>query len=97
MMRLSQKCLKKLFSLKAPPSQLPPICQNFTAFHNGCPQSQETKMSSMETAFKELDIPFARARLGTFVQDAPVLGNQYLEDATLQSYLKRYVPQKVSC
>ncbi|XP_030847377.1 acyl-CoA dehydrogenase family member 11 [Strongylocentrotus purpuratus] len=35
--------------------------------------------------------PFKRAQRGTFFQERPRLGNVYLEDAALQSYLNRYI------
>ncbi|XP_027721349.1 acyl-CoA dehydrogenase family member 11-like [Vombatus ursinus] len=44
---------------------------------------------------QQADIPFARARIGTFFQGQPRLGNQYLEDALLRGYLKRQLPTQV--
>lgn len=41
------------------------------------------------------EAPFARARLGSFFQAEPQLGNQFTEDVTLQKYLKRHLPPKV--
>ena len=38
---------------------------------------------------------FARAKIGSFFQDQPKLGNQFTEDMTLQNYLKRHVPAQV--
>ena len=46
---------------------------------------------------KKLSIPFSRTKRGTFFQEKPQLGNQFLEDVTLQAYLKRYIPPEVSC
>ncbi|KAK7474338.1 hypothetical protein BaRGS_00034386 [Batillaria attramentaria] len=39
-------------------------------------------------------IPFARARVGNFVQEPPQLGNQYTQDTLLRSFLKRHVPEQ---
>lgn len=39
--------------------------------------------------------PFKRAQRGTFFQERPRLGNVYLEDAALQSYLNRYISSEV--
>nr|XP_057926474.1 acyl-CoA dehydrogenase family member 11-like [Doryrhamphus excisus] len=38
-------------------------------------------------------LPFFAARLGPFFQDRPVLKNPFLEDALLQGYLRRHLPQ----
>jgi hypothetical protein len=40
-------------------------------------------------------LPFARAKVGPFFQAQPKLGNQFLEDITLQKYLRRHLPNKV--
>ena len=42
-----------------------------------------------------LNIPFARAKIGTFFQHKPTLGNQFTEDVTLKSYLRRILPTEV--
>lgn len=39
--------------------------------------------------------PFARSKIGLFFQQQPELGNQFLEDVTLQNYLKRFLPHEV--
>ncbi|KAM4707887.1 acyl-CoA dehydrogenase family member 11-like [Discoglossus pictus] len=44
---------------------------------------------------EELKMPFSRAVIGNFFQQPPTLGNQFLEDAILQSYLKRHLPTRV--
>ena len=58
------------------------------------------KLDNMGTITKGMEsvyaIPFARAKIGTFFQEVPVLGNPYKEDVYLQSYLRRVVPQNVS-
>lgn len=69
--------------------------QNWRGISTGPINLQKTHMSSMENALREEGIPFARARLGSFVQGAPLLANQYLEDSLLRSYLKRYVPNQM--
>ncbi|KAL8606019.1 hypothetical protein ACOMHN_024524 [Nucella lapillus] len=38
--------------------------------------------------------PFASAKLGSFAQEAPQLGNQYTQDSLLRSFLKRNIPQQ---
>lgn len=64
-------------------------------FHKSSADQQKSKLSAVDSVVKEQDFPFSGARLGTFVQEAPKLGNQFLEDALLQSYLKRYLPEQV--
>ncbi|XP_072271377.1 acyl-CoA dehydrogenase family member 11-like isoform X2 [Pyxicephalus adspersus] len=44
---------------------------------------------------EELRMPFTRSAIGSFFQEQPKLGNQFLEDALLQSYLKRHLPPLV--
>ncbi|XP_046556288.1 acyl-CoA dehydrogenase family member 11-like isoform X1 [Haliotis rubra] len=39
-------------------------------------------------------IPFAHAKLGPFFQDKPQLHNQFTEDTTLRSYLRRHIPSQ---
>ncbi|MGH0140548.1 UNVERIFIED_CONTAM: hypothetical protein FKN15_030756 [Acipenser sinensis] len=39
--------------------------------------------------------PFSRSLIGNFFQDQPLLGNQLLEDALLQGYLRRHLPPEV--
>ena len=41
-------------------------------------------------------IPFARAKIGTFFQEIPKLGNTFKEDIVVQNYLKRVLPECVS-
>ena len=38
---------------------------------------------------------FAKSRTGTFVQEKPVLGNQFSDDPLLKKYLKKTVPAEV--
>lgn len=44
---------------------------------------------------QEVKVPFARTEIGTFFQEQPRIGNQYLEDAFLQHYLKTRLPPQV--
>uniref|UniRef100_A0A1A7XUI7 Acyl-Coenzyme A dehydrogenase family, member 11 n=2 Tax=Iconisemion striatum TaxID=60296 RepID=A0A1A7XUI7_9TELE len=39
-------------------------------------------------------LPFSKARIGSFFQEQPVLKNPFLEDALLQGYLRRHLPQQ---
>ncbi|CAH2294973.1 acyl- dehydrogenase family member 11-like isoform X1 [Pelobates cultripes] len=48
-----------------------------------------------QAVLEELKMPFSRAMIGNFFQERPKLGNQFLEDAMLQSYLKRHLPPVV--
>ena len=70
--------------LGTPPKQ--PISQQ---------RSQYTDIKAQPSPLQELELPFAPAKLGTFFQEAPQLGNQYEEDKLLQTYLKRYMPKEV--
>uniref|UniRef100_A0A3Q3QQH4 Acyl-CoA dehydrogenase family, member 11 n=1 Tax=Monopterus albus TaxID=43700 RepID=A0A3Q3QQH4_MONAL len=40
-------------------------------------------------------LPYSRARIGSFFQEIPVLKNPFLEDALLNGYLRRHLPQEV--
>ncbi|XP_075069286.1 acyl-CoA dehydrogenase family member 11-like [Mixophyes fleayi] len=51
--------------------------------------------SQPHAVLEELRMPFSRAVIGNFFQEQPKLGNQYLEDALLQSYLRRHLPPRV--
>ncbi|XP_069475397.1 acyl-CoA dehydrogenase family member 11-like isoform X1 [Ambystoma mexicanum] len=44
---------------------------------------------------EDLKMPFAKSQIGNFFQAKPSLGNQYLEDAFLQRFLRRHLPPKV--
>ena len=41
------------------------------------------------------DIPFRGARRGNFFQERPQLGNVFVEDAPLRSYIQRLLPAEV--
>ena len=45
---------------------------------------------------KSLSPPFQHSKTGSFYQDPPALGNQFLEDCFLQASLRRILPQKVN-
>ncbi|KAM5193986.1 acyl-CoA dehydrogenase family member 11-like [Mantella aurantiaca] len=51
--------------------------------------------SKSHAVLEELRMPFSRSAIGSFFQEQPKLGNQFLEDALLQDYLKRYLPPLV--
>lgn len=51
--------------------------------------------SKSHPVLKEPQMPFSRSVIGSFFQDQPKLGNQFLEDALLQSYLRRHLPSLV--
>ncbi|XP_032630181.1 acyl-CoA dehydrogenase family member 11-like isoform X4 [Chelonoidis abingdonii] len=57
-------------------------------------QSQKAETWDKGT-LQELKVPFARTEIGTFFQEQPRIGNQYLEDAFLQRYLKTHLPSQV--
>lgn len=40
-------------------------------------------------------LPFARSKIGSFFQRQPSISNQFMEDVTLRSYLKRHLPDDV--
>ena len=42
-----------------------------------------------------IEIPFQQAKIGQFLQDPPILGNQYQQDTLLKSYMKRCFPKEV--
>lgn len=44
---------------------------------------------------EDLEMPLARRETEALFQEQPETGNQYLEDALLQSYLKTHLPPKV--
>lgn len=65
--------------------------------HRQSTDHSQSNVFELNSYVQEQNFPFASARLGTFTQEAPRLGNQFLEDALLQSYLKRHLPEKVIC
>ncbi|XP_039628215.1 acyl-CoA dehydrogenase family member 11-like isoform X2 [Polypterus senegalus] len=54
-------------------------------------QANEVAAMNGET----VSFPFSRSLIGTFFQDRPILGNPFLEDVPLQSYLRRHLPPEV--
>ncbi|XP_006007532.1 acyl-CoA dehydrogenase family member 11 isoform X2 [Latimeria chalumnae] len=57
--------------------------------------SQKEDLSENVTRMKERNVHFSRSRIGTFFQEQPDLGNQYLEDGPLRDYLRRHLPPQV--
>ncbi|ESO97931.1 hypothetical protein LOTGIDRAFT_228445 [Lottia gigantea] len=66
-------------------------------------KSNKSTTSSAHPEIQELEdgrivhtgMPFAHAKIGNFFQEKPELGNQFVEDSLLQSYLKRNIPQEL--
>uniref|UniRef100_A0A3P8U1Y9 Acyl-CoA dehydrogenase family, member 11 n=1 Tax=Amphiprion percula TaxID=161767 RepID=A0A3P8U1Y9_AMPPE len=55
-----------------------------------------TRRSDEEQLWEAAGHPlFTRARIGSFFQEKAVLKNPFLEDALLQGYLRRHLPQEV--
>ncbi|KAG8596626.1 hypothetical protein GDO81_001997 [Engystomops pustulosus] len=72
--------------------QYQPACymsSKSTASPAACPDIQPLSV------LEEMKMPFSRALIGNFFQDQPRLGNQFLEDSILQSYLRRHLPPVV--
>ncbi|ELT99005.1 hypothetical protein CAPTEDRAFT_179194 [Capitella teleta] len=55
----------------------------------------ETARHHVEELANSAELPFARARIGTFFQQAPSLGNQFTADVTLRNYLRRFLPHEI--
>lgn len=55
----------------------------------------QTKEVPVQAKVVAEPIPFSRAKHGPFLQEEPVLHNQYLSDAFLQGYLTRVLPREV--
>ncbi|KAF3850879.1 hypothetical protein F7725_012651 [Dissostichus mawsoni] len=54
-----------------------------------------TRRSEEEPLWEETgNLPFSRAKIGSFIQERPVLKNPFLEDALLRGYLRRHVPHE---
>ena len=60
-----------------------------------CLATAPVDVSSVKEISLENSLPFSGAKIGAFFQNQPVIGNQYLEDTTLRSYLKRWMPSQV--
>ncbi|XP_026715701.1 acyl-CoA dehydrogenase family member 11-like [Athene cunicularia] len=69
----------------------PPGCKGINATAR---QGQQVGMQEKQV-LEDLDMPLARREMETLFQEQPETGNQYLEDAFLQSYLKTHLPPKV--
>uniref|UniRef100_A0A4W3I6J0 Uncharacterized LOC103184399 n=1 Tax=Callorhinchus milii TaxID=7868 RepID=A0A4W3I6J0_CALMI len=57
------------------------------------PAQRQPQMVEQEP--KEPSNPFSGTCVGTFFQEQPELGNQYLQDALLRSYLRRHLPAEM--
>ncbi|XP_030438743.1 acyl-CoA dehydrogenase family member 11-like isoform X5 [Gopherus evgoodei] len=79
----------KLWKLRCLLPQCPKLGAKMSA---GQSQKAETRDKG---TLQELKVPFARTETGTFFQEQPRIGNQYLEDAFLQRYLKTHLPSQV--
>lgn len=71
-------------------------CQTTAASTEMQDQGQHAKVARRDLSLHEITIPFARAKIGTFFQKIPELGNTYKEDVVVQSYLRRVLPETVS-
>ena len=55
-----------------------------------------TKSSAaLNNTVSQHPLPVSRGKTGAFLQDPPTLGNQFIEDVTVQKYLKRHIPVEV--
>lgn len=68
----------------------PLVCSR--SAHVAEPGSRPDEDQAWEAAGR---VPFSGARIGSFLQDRPVLKNPFLEDALLRGYLSRHLPQQV--
>ncbi|NXS20442.1 ACD11 dehydrogenase, partial [Mystacornis crossleyi] len=57
-------------------------------------QEQQASMQEKQV-LEDLEMPLARREMETLFQEQPEIGNQYLEDTLLRSYLKTHLPPKV--
>uniref|UniRef100_A0A8B9Q2K4 ACD11 dehydrogenase n=1 Tax=Apteryx owenii TaxID=8824 RepID=A0A8B9Q2K4_APTOW len=78
---------------------LPPVwerCQTWSCegLSTSARQGQQAAMQGKQVS-GGLEMPFATRETETLFQEQPEVGNQYLEDALLQSYLKTHLPPKV--
>ncbi|XP_062446369.1 acyl-CoA dehydrogenase family member 11-like isoform X2 [Rhea pennata] len=71
-------------------------CQTWSCEGFNTPAGQGQQVGEQEKQESEgLEMPFATRRTETLFQEQPKIGNQYLEDALLKSYLKTNLPPKV--
>ena len=77
-------------------SKAPRLSRNWGRTLKSTMASPETTEVGKQESDNPVKIPFARAKIGPFFQAQPELGNQFLEDVTLRSYLKRFMPANVS-
>ncbi|XP_073169707.1 acyl-CoA dehydrogenase family member 11-like isoform X4 [Lepidochelys kempii] len=73
-----------------------PRCPKLSCRGTKMSAGQSQKVETWDKCtLQELKVPFARTEIGTFFQEQPRIGNQYLEDAFLQRYLKTRLPPQV--
>ncbi|XP_013810255.2 acyl-CoA dehydrogenase family member 11-like isoform X1 [Apteryx mantelli] len=78
---------------------LPPVwerCQTWSCegLSTSARQGQQAAVQDKQVS-GGLEMPFAMRETETLFQEQPEVGNQYLEDALLRSYLKTHLPPKV--
>jgi hypothetical protein len=57
--------------------------------------SANDRLVELDVEQATIRTPFSKAKIGIFFQVQPQLGNQFTEDVTLQSYLKRHLPAQM--
>ncbi|XP_068268652.1 acyl-CoA dehydrogenase family member 11-like [Nyctibius grandis] len=62
---------------------------------NTSPGQGQQDSAQEKQILEDLEMPLARRETETLFQEQPETGNQYLEDALLQSYLKTHLPPQV--
>ncbi|KAM4809857.1 acyl-CoA dehydrogenase family member 11-like [Rhinophrynus dorsalis] len=80
--------------LLSPREKCQPLCF-MSSKSTVSPDLGHEAFSQQQRILEELKMPFYRAAIGGFFQEKPSLGNQFLEDALLQSYFKRNLPGPV--
>uniref|UniRef100_T1J5D1 Acyl-CoA dehydrogenase/oxidase C-terminal domain-containing protein n=1 Tax=Strigamia maritima TaxID=126957 RepID=T1J5D1_STRMM len=67
----------------------------FSSFNRFKHQFKYFTIRKLHDEAKDMSIPFARAKVGTFFQAPPKLRNQYTQDVVLRRYLQRIMPPEV--
>nr|XP_033812021.1 acyl-CoA dehydrogenase family member 11-like isoform X4 [Geotrypetes seraphini] len=97
------RCLYFLQRMYIPYSRRPKHCGWPQQYQSPCYMATLSASATLakgsekedKAILEELEVPFSKTAVGTFFQDHPKLGNQYLEDVFLQGYLKRHLPPKM--
>lgn len=76
-------------------SSLSCVSRNKSSTSNSLPEETPLHSSRLVTSHPSPSPSFQRAKLGSFLQQAPQHENAYLSDAFLQSYLKRVLPKDI--